>query len=403
LKVLFVAPALPWPPTSGGAIRTHAMLRELRGRAEIALRAVSETPLPKGWEALLEITSSIQVFERSPPPPWAGLTRCKRERWFHSDALRRALSEELPGPYDLVHLDELAVFPSLPRKRNVPLVLHHHKLDLEFQRALPTAPGWRGAFDASKLGRLEARAARAVPHQITCSAEDASILRRRYPWLSCTAVPSGVDVEYFRCSARQGARERDLLLHLGTMSYGPNADAASWLVRSILPIVRLARPSVRLAIVGRNPPPEVTALAGEGVVVTGEVEDVRPWLQRAAMLVAPLRIGGGTRLKIVEALAAGCPVVSTAVGAEGLDLRSGEHLRLAEGPQALAAAILDLLENPARADALAREGCAAVREHYAWPVLSERLLAAWQDAARPTRPGPRCSGSSARQPNQEPP
>ena len=175
------------------------------------------------------------------------------------------------------------------------------------------------------------------------------------------------------------------------MSYGPNADAAAWLVQSILPIVRRERPSVRLAIVGRSPAPAVTALSGEGVLVTGDVQDVRPWLERASMLVAPLRIGGGTRLKIVEALAMGCPVVTTAVGADGLDLRSGEHLCLAEGPEALAGAILDLLENRERgaAESIALEGRTTIRADQTdrkavqeGRTVTARMLSAWSGSVR---------------------
>ena len=176
-------------------------------------------------------------------------------------------------------------------------------------------------------------------------------------------------------------RETDRLLFLGSMSYGPNVDAVQYLVGEILPLVRAIRPGLTLDIVGADPAPKILALASDSIHVTGRVDDVRPYLRRAACLVAPLRIGGGTRLKLVEALGMRTPVVSSFIGAQGLDLEDGKHLRLAHAPADIAQAVVDVLADPAGADDMARRGRRLVRERYTWKQLGERLLHQWERIA----------------------
>jgi polysaccharide biosynthesis protein PslH len=154
-----------------------------------------------------------------------------------------------------------------------------------------------------------------------------------------------------------------------------------YLLDDILPTLRAARPGLTIDVVGSDPSPEVRALAAPGINIIGSVSDVRPHLERAAALIAPLRIGGGTRVKLVEALGLATPVVTTTIGAEGLRLVDREHLRLADTPDAFARAVLEVLDDPDGGRAMGERGLAFARERYTWDRLAARLLEHWQHAA----------------------
>ncbi|WP_106212910.1 glycosyltransferase [Kineococcus rhizosphaerae] len=165
---------------------------------------------------------------------------------------------------------------------------------------------------------------------------------------------------------------------VGVLGWQPNADAAQWLAQQVWPHVRASLPQARASLVGRNPSPATLALAGDGLTVTGTVPDVQPYLQQARVALAPLRAGGGTRLKILEALAAGRPVVATSVGADGLEDLVGSGVVVADDPREFAARVVELLDDPARAQDLGRAGAAAVADRYSW----DRVLTPWADAVQ---------------------
>jgi hypothetical protein len=381
VKVLFVCPFVPWPLVNGGKIRTYHLLREASRQAEIHLRVILE-PETAGdaSEALAPLCASLGLFERSQPGRLERWKLPKLERWFHSRALLEAVRSDLAGGgFRLVHLDELLLARVVPSERSIPVVQHHHKLDTVLYGSLTRGTTLERRFDLWKLARLEAESARRYRHHLLCSADDADTLRARYGALDCAVVPSGFAPDAFRPEPLARARER--LLFLGSMDYGPNVEAAVRFVHSILPTIRAQRPGVEFVIVGGSPAPEVRALAGPGVVVTGRVESVQPHLATATALVVPLAIGGGTRLKIVEALALATPVVSTMIGAQGLGLVNGEHALLADGAQEFAAATLQVLEDPQRAAHLGARGQRYVHEHFRWEVLGRELLDYWERVA----------------------
>lgn len=379
MKVLFVCPWLPWPLNAGGKIRTFNLIRAASASSEIHLRAVLEPDQDARMvDELRPYCASVRVFPRTRPGPVMRWSRTKLERWFHSPALRAAVAEDLRGGFDLVHLDELllARVPGAPN--GTPVVQHHHKLDTVLYEITTARDGMQRHFDLWKLRRLESESARRFQHHLLCSEGDAAILTQRHPRVRCGVLPSGYDPGYFHPTDPRPTRESDLLLFLGSMDYEPNVEAVLRFARETLPRIRRRRPGVRLEVVGRAPSPEVRALREPGVAITGEVPDVRPYLERAALMVVPLRIGGGTRLKIVEALGMACPVLSTRVGAEGLGLEDGRELALAEGEEGFARRALVLLEDPARAQRLGHAGRRAVLERYDWKVLGGRLVDYWQ-------------------------
>ena len=381
MKVLFVCPFFPWPLNSGGKIRTFNLLRTLGRDVEIHLRAITEPGTSReGLEKLTSHCASIKLFDRERPGRVMRWSRPKLERWFYSPGLRQALAQDLRDSYfDVVHLDELLLARTLPSVPGVPVVQHHHKLDTVLYDDLSGHKGLHRHFDLWKLHRLESESARRYAWHIVCGEGDAKILGDRYEGLKFGVVPSGIDPEYFKPRAPAAPRTRRRLLYLGTLSYGPNIDAVKRFVVGSLPKLQERYPDLELDLVGAGATREVLDLHGHGGVnVIGGVPDVRPYLEGASLMVVPLRIGGGTRLKIVEALSMGCPVVSSHIGAEGLDLVDGEHLRMTGSEAEFEEAVIHLLENPEEAQAMASRGQRRAREDFTWDELSKLLLAFWQ-------------------------
>ena len=381
LKCLFVSPVVPWPADSGGRVRTFQLLAELCTRAEVHLRAVHESAAAAAGISRFEgRCASAKSFERAPPGVWSTATRPKLERWFHSPALQAALADDLARErFDLVHLDEMFLVRALPKQLATPVIVHHHKLDTDFYQRLSRAGGAAAVFDNFKLQRLEAEAARRTRYHVLTNAAEAREFERRYPSVESAVVESGFDPSVHAQPSE--ARAPDQLLFLGSLDYAPNIDGLTWFVREVFPAIVAQRPNVCLNVVGSGSIDAVRALAGKGVNMIGRLDDVGPSLARASALVVPLRIGGGTRLKIVEAMGAQTPVVSTRIGADGLDFAEPEHLWLADSAEDFAARTLEVLRDPAAAAQRALRGRELALQRYTWKQLAEKLLGAWQRAA----------------------
>ena len=223
--------------------------------------------------------------------------------------------------------------------------------------------------------RFERRALGRFDGVLAVSDADSASLTRLYPEAvraPIHVVPTGVDTEFFKPTAPSALSRR--LVFTGSMDWLPNEDAMLFFCREIFPSIRAEEPEVTLSIVGRAPTPAVARLAQDaGITVTGRVEDVRPHISESAVYVVPLRIGGGTRLKIFEAMAMGKAVVSTAVGAEGLPVRHGEHLLLADEPAAFATAVVRLLRDADARGRLESAARALVVEQYDWSAVADEL------------------------------
>jgi glycosyltransferase involved in cell wall biosynthesis len=238
-----------------------------------------------------------------------------------------------------------------------------------------------------KLRLYEARVMRASDLVLAVADEDRAILRRLAPGANVGVVPNGVDTTYFSRAALTRDRAGPLafapptLVFSGTLDFRPNVDAMTWFVHEVLPRLRDRHPNLRLLVVGRRPAPALRQLARDGAIaLTGEVPDARPYIAGASAYVVPMRIGGGVRLKLLEALSLEAPVVSTAMGAEGVaGLQGGEHCLLADDPAGFAAEVLRLIDDPALGRRLGAAGRALVREHYDWSTIVPRLEALYAE------------------------
>jgi sugar transferase (PEP-CTERM/EpsH1 system associated) len=392
MRLLWVKVGGLWPLNTGGRSRSFQILAELARRHRVTLltthgpgddpdglaahlphcEAVVSVPFALAKQGTARFAGTVLRSWLSPLP--ADLWKCR------VPALRTEVARRLRrDAVDLCVVDFLAAMPNVPAGAAIPTVLFAHNVEhVIWQRLgqVERSPLRRAllALEWRKLRRYEARACERARLTLAVSDVDRGILSALAPRARIGVVPTGVDTAYF---APNGAREaRAALVFTGSMDWYPNDDAVRHFIASILPRIQAEVPDVSLTVVGRNPRPALReAAAGAGVAVTGTVDDVRPYVAQAAVYVVPLRVGGGTRLKIYEALAMGKAVVSTRVGAEGLPLVPGEHFLQADEPAAFAEAVVSLLRNPPRRRSLGGAGRRLVEERYAWARVAREFEA----------------------------
>jgi glycosyltransferase involved in cell wall biosynthesis len=230
-------------------------------------------------------------------------------------------------------------------------------------------------LQASRMFRFEKQTCQAAEKVIAVSPVDAKLMREMFGLTKVGDVATGVNLDYFARPAAK-AEERDLVF-VGSMDWAPNTDGVVYFVKEVLPRIRQKRPGTTLDVVGRDPGPEMRELARQdpNIRVTGTVADVRPYLWGAKVSIVPLRIGGGTRLKIYEAMAAGVPTVSTRIGAEGLMADHPTHIRLADRPEEFARECLQLLEDPEGRLNMADQAWSMVKQNHSWETVARQ----WED------------------------
>jgi sugar transferase (PEP-CTERM/EpsH1 system associated) len=408
MRILWLKSDLLLPLDKGGKLRTWHLLRHLARRHEITyVSFAAADPTPADVHGMREVASRLITIPRTDlvkgslrfyadaaryllhPLPYAvGRYRSRR----FAAAVERLIARD---PFDLIVSDFLFPAINLPRRLPCPAVIFTHNVESEiWRRYAETHRGWRRWLYESQYGRMlryEGETLRRFDGVLAVSAADRETLARLYPGAlrdSAHVVPTGVDTAYFAPPARRRVHEDRSrparLVFTGSMDWLPNEDAMLFFCREVLPRVQRAVPDAKLSIVGRAPTPAVEALANEkGITVTGRVDDVRPYLTDAAVYVVPLRIGGGTRLKIFEAMAMGSAVVSTSVGAEGLPVTDGEHLLIADGPRELAEAVIGLIRDANRRRELGEAARSLVAERYDWAAVAgdlERALVRFANA-----------------------
>ena len=404
MRILWIKTELLHPLDKGGKLRTHGMLRELKRRHHLTYLTLDDGS--GGADAVAAAAEYcdelVRVPFRAPPrgsPAFlADLARSLLTplpyfvaRW-RSAALRQEIAARTAGGgFDVVVCDFLVPAASLPEAIPAATVLFQHNVEATIWRRQaevhrnPLARRFlRGQF--RRAAAFEGAACRRFDHVVAVSPDDRQAMRRDYGVERVSDVPTGVDTEFFRPAGR-AERDPHALVFTGSMDWTANVDAVHHFAAEVLPRIRAGVPEAHLWVVGRDPHPSLGELAARdpGIRVTGRVDDVRPYIERAAAYVIPLRIGGGTRLKVFEALAMEAPVVSTTVGAEGLPVRDGAELLLADDPDAFANAVLRLLRDRPLAAGLAARGAALVRARYGWAAATEAFEAALEQAVRRRR------------------
>ena len=392
MHILWIKTELLHPVDKGGRIRTYQMLRALKRQHRVTYLSLDDgTAAPDAAESALEYCDELVRIPFAPAPRgsrafYLDLVRNLASRLpyavarYRSDELRRRIGALCRDRgVDVVVCDFLAPSLNVPDDLGVPTVLFQHNVEsMIWERHASVAgnPLKRAYMRAQwqRMLRHERAECRRFDHVVAVSPQDSAVFARDFQLSSVSDVPTGVDVEYFRPSGTEPRQPKELVF-TGSMDWMPNEDAIRWFVSSILPLLRRRVPDVTLTVVGRNPTASVLALADEdpAITVTGSVPDVRPYIERAALFIVPIRVGGGTRLKIFEAMAMERPVVSTSIGAEGLPVRDGVDAVLADDPQRFADAVADLLEDPARAETIGQEAARVVRAEYGWDGVAARF------------------------------
>jgi polysaccharide biosynthesis protein PslH len=386
MKILWVNSDFLHPTTRGGQIRTLETLKRLHRRHEIHYAALHRTSARGGLDRSVEYcTKAYPIAHQAPREFSPRFCRQICESHFsklpvavlryRSDALRRQVEELTQREkFDAIVCDFLFSAANIPDPGAAVLFQHNvesiiWKRHAEHARTRLLKMYLQGQYE--RMLRYEEHMCRAAKRIVAVSGGDARSMQSLYGVREVAAVPTGVDLDYFAAPPNPPPLNTHLVF-LGSMDWRPNIDAIRWFAADVLPLIRRRRPECSLAVVGRRPTPEIQRLAEAARIhVTGTVPDVRPYLWESAVSIVPLRIGGGTRLKIYEAMAARVPVVSTTVGAEGLDVRDGENIALADSPQAFAERCLALL------------GCAEARRKQAqaaWEMVS--ACYSWEAAAR---------------------
>jgi polysaccharide biosynthesis protein PslH len=395
MRILAVYPYVPWPLNRGAYHRAFHLLKGLAANHSIDLLALAENSEGAQFASIFsKFCERVHIlpFEH---PEWQRLFPKRLLNPLPSTiahwtipAVQRQLAKILSEQkYDAVHVLDLVLTQFfLSEHRDVPLVLDRTRVDLQYQlmefQRLRFSPKDRilNLENYAKLWAFEKRVAKRTALQVLCGPDDESFVRS---YISRTVplavIPNGVDLDFFHPRSSDEPRATEpTIIFCGAMDYNPNADALRWYFSEIHAGLQQSIPNLQVLIVGKDPIPEVKAYSKiTRVTVTGGVPDVRPYYKRAWLQIVPLRIGGGTRLKIVESLGIGTPVVSTRIGAQGLDLQHDFDILYADTPSEFIAQTARALTNAQLRAALARNGRASAEKRLSWKKLGADLCHAY--------------------------
>jgi sugar transferase (PEP-CTERM/EpsH1 system associated) len=393
VRILWLKTELLHPVDKGGKIRTYNMLKELKREHHVTYLTLDDGSAgPDERRQASEYCHDLVCIPHSRREKFTpgfyfellvNLTASHPYaiKKYESTAMQREIVERARrDSFDLLVCDFLAPAASVPRTLTTPTVLFQHNVEAMIWKRhyeVQTNPIKKAYLYGQwqKMRRFEKEMCRHFDSVIAVSADDREQMKLEYGAEAVFDVPTGVDTDFFRPSGGAKSSPHSMVF-TGSMDWLPNDDAIRYFMREIMPLIRKQVPDATLTVVGRNPTPALVELGktDPSLVITGRVDDVRPYMESAAVYIVPLRIGGGTRLKIFEAMAMEKAVVSTTVGAEGLPLTNGVELLLADEPASFAEAVVRVLTDSSYAAELGRRAAAVVRQHHGWRQVTESFV-----------------------------
>jgi glycosyltransferase involved in cell wall biosynthesis len=390
VRILWVKAGKLLPVDTGGKIRSYNLLKHLAERNETTLLSYYDGPpdriyeeqIPRELPGVVTINTgmpdstfgqTINYLKRLPSTAPYAVTK------FTSAKVKALISAwDRERRFDVLVCDFLSASLNFERSLTTPSVLFQHNVESSlWQRQAKHEPSLakRLAFklEAAKMTRYETATVRRFRHVIAVSEHDRNLMSVMTDFAHISVVPTGVDLNEYTAAKTRGSTLGELrVLFLGSMDWEANIDGVDYFCRDIWPKVKTAMPGAKFYIVGRNPTARIMKWASDSIVATGRVDSVLPYLREAAVFIVPLRIGGGTRLKIYEAMAAGKAVVSTSVGAEGLDVHHGEDILIADDAEGFARSVIDLLADT-ELRATFGEKAASLAARYDWAIIARRF------------------------------
>lgn len=392
MRILFLSQRFLMPMDTGGKIRTGNILKHLSKSHEITL--ISNYEFSKDEPYLKDMDDFCSNFI---PIPWKEVKR-HSFRFFarlalqmfslypvsvlndYSRRLNRTVKKEcINNQYDLAICDFVQSALMFRGVKHIPLVLFQHNVEAmilkrHFKRSGNFIPRIFWWLQWKKMAAFENTICQKFDRVVAVSTEDKKIFANLYNLKNVATIPTGVDIDYFRPMPHVDEKKHSLVF-CGSMDWLPNEDAMIYFITDIFPLIKKHFSDVTLTIIGRNPSPSFKNMVEKihEVQLTGWVEDTRPILARGSMIIVPIRIGGGTRMKIYEAMAMAKPVVSTTIGAEGLPVSNGDTIIIEDNPDKVAERIIELMEHPDRRKKIGDDARAFVSKNYSWPRVGREF------------------------------
>ena len=392
MKILFLTPYLPYPLNNGGLIRVHHLVVNIARRHSVTMLCMEpdNDEQRKGIDLLHGKGVEIQTvpvaanqkkkFKRAYQLLSLFSSKPYQYHQYFSTQMQKEIGKQLSGDtYDLLMV-EFSQMGYYHFDSSIPKYVDQHNVEYEIMKRTHETEDSRlrkllAGSEYKKYKVQEIENCLKFDSCLTTSARDAEILKADAPSINYHVIPNGVDSEFFQPRPAPVNSENPIVLFTGTISYYPNTEGILWFHKNVWPLLKIKQPNATLCIAGKGPPPEVTKLADndDSITVTGAVDDMRDYYEKADVVVVPLRVGGGTRLKILEGMAMGKAIVSTSVGAEGIAHTDGKDILLRDTPEQFSNAIDELITDSAQREQLEKGGRELVEAQYDWTAVSDKL------------------------------
>lgn len=401
MKILMLTPYVPYPPNSGGQTRTYNLIKNLSKKHEITSFSFIRTDHSEpDLSELKKYCRKVKTFRRE--KSFSSLSKILKTGFsaypylvnmYLAPEVQMAIKRELESEhYDLIHVETYYIMANLP-KTTVPVLLAEQTIEyLVYQHFAETSSWWKIKsiwtnklflyIDSTKHKFWEQYFWRKARMVVAMSDDDKAKMLELVPNLEVDVVPNGVDIDFFTKKLKLPKRNYKRLLFVGNFNWLQNREAAIILIRRIWPLIKKKLPDSKLWIVGREPTAEIKELAGSDIVVSGDVEDIRVPYQDSDLLIAPIFGGGGTRYKILEAMASGLPVVTTEIGIAGLGAVNNVHALITDNEEKLAEYAVEVIKNTKKAQLIAKNAKKLVFDNFEWHSLSDKLDRIYEETAR---------------------